>query len=248
MLVKTFASTVILAFVAGAEARGRPMTYTMARSPATYSFGVMRRSDGGDGNSGYLPEDEVCNQPGDTCAAACGTGYEQCVSTHCYNPSAGDICCAVGSGDACEAGHYCAHDSKKNTICCPENMDIEACQAALSPNDPITEDIPKATTTPASTKTSSTSATTTSSSSSSTTSTEDEAVSTSSPAFEHHSSSVGYEVSSSPAPVASPTGSGSPGSQTPGSTPPPSESVLPGSAAGNKAALVLAAGFFVALL
>jgi hypothetical protein len=36
---------------------------------------------------------QYCSGEGDTCAEACGAGYEQCgdSSSNCYNPAAGDV-------------------------------------------------------------------------------------------------------------------------------------------------------------
>jgi len=53
---------------------------------------LARREDDG----AYEPELLECGE-GNTCAEACGAGYEQCESSasenHCFNPAAGETCC-----------------------------------------------------------------------------------------------------------------------------------------------------------
>jgi len=130
-------ATLAVALVATAEA-SRPQPYMVARAPFASLLGIARRNTGG-----YSPETELCGD-GDTCSEACGSGYETCISAdknnHCFNPAAGDSCCSIQSGESCETGYYCSHDSYKNTICCPDALDLAACAAALSPDSPLTSD------------------------------------------------------------------------------------------------------------
>lgn len=50
---------------------------------------------------GYQPVQTFCGHA-DTCAEACGTGFEQCPSedglSHCYHQSAGEVCCRDAEG------------------------------------------------------------------------------------------------------------------------------------------------------
>jgi len=51
---------------------------------------------------GYNPQLGSCGS-GDTCAEACGRGFEEChviegVMMFCYEPGAGETCCKDGSG------------------------------------------------------------------------------------------------------------------------------------------------------
>lgn len=59
-------------------------------------FGIVRRQEGG---GAYEPEETACGA-GDTCAEACGEGFEQCASldgvNSCFNPGAGEVCCGQG--------------------------------------------------------------------------------------------------------------------------------------------------------
>lgn len=51
----------------------------------------------------YPPQSTSCKPTGTTCAESCGSGYVQCGkpdngAAHCYNPAAGETCCADDSG------------------------------------------------------------------------------------------------------------------------------------------------------
>lgn len=102
---------------------------------------LLRRQDDG----GYEPEIRECGD-GNTCAEACGAGYEQCDSTdttnHCFNPAAGETCCQfLGIGSSCNAGYFCAHDPDQSTVCCAEGVSLEDC-AALNSAGALTSDPP----------------------------------------------------------------------------------------------------------
>ncbi|KAL2166475.1 hypothetical protein VTG60DRAFT_2735 [Thermothelomyces hinnuleus] len=170
MLVKSIAA--FAAFTLAANVAAEPMPYkpTLMRTSTRALFGIARRQD----DSGYQPEPVKCNN-GDTCAEACGAGYETCVSnddlTHCYNPTVGEICCPNQSGGSCEKGYYCTADKKGETWCCPEGMDVEACAAAYGlPGGLVSQTPPPATSTSTSTSTSSTSTSSTTTTKPSTTS------------------------------------------------------------------------------
>lgn len=80
---------------------------------------------------------------GDTCAEACGAGYETCISyPTCYDAAAGDVCCSDGSkcrfespctDDAdiaaayCPAGTYCT-----DVACCDNGVSLEECGASMT--------------------------------------------------------------------------------------------------------------------
>ena len=86
----------VLALAAGALAEASPyQPALMKMSPR--DLGLVRRDDG------YIPQQTQCGD-GNTCAEACGAGYQACTSndaaTHCYNPAANEICCPNGSGGA----------------------------------------------------------------------------------------------------------------------------------------------------
>jgi len=70
---------------------------------------------------------DVCGV-GNTCAEACGPGYEQCgtSSLNCYNPVAGETCCPADGG-YCPAGEYC---SPVAGYCCDSTQDVTACAAS----------------------------------------------------------------------------------------------------------------------
>ena len=58
-------------------------------------FGLGRRDE----DAAYTPATTFCGV-GTTCAEACGAGFEMCgkipEQTRCYNPTAGETCCAEG--------------------------------------------------------------------------------------------------------------------------------------------------------
>ncbi|PKS08969.1 hypothetical protein jhhlp_003582 [Lomentospora prolificans] len=102
---------------------------------------LLRRQE----DAGYEPEVRECGD-GNTCAEACGAGYEQCESTdsanHCFNPAAGETCCKfLGLGSSCNAGYFCAHDIDQSTVCCAEGKSLEEC-AALNSAGALTSDPP----------------------------------------------------------------------------------------------------------
>lgn len=89
MHIKTLA-LVALAAAASAE----ELRFTRISPP-----GLSRRDDAA---SAYSPEETECGA-GDTCAEACGSGFEECESSagvsSCYNPQAGETCCSeIGLG------------------------------------------------------------------------------------------------------------------------------------------------------
>ncbi len=96
MLVKSVAALAALTFAAGVAAEPMPYRPNMMKTSARDLFGVVRRQD-----AGYQPTQTVCGT-GATCAEACGAGYTTCASsdsqTHCFNPTAGELCCPDGSG------------------------------------------------------------------------------------------------------------------------------------------------------
>jgi hypothetical protein len=98
MLVKSVAAFAALTFAASVAAEPRPYKPTLMKTSVRDLFGVVRRQDGG---SGYQPEQAMCGS-GATCAEACGAGYTTCASgdnqVHCFNPTAGEICCPNKSG------------------------------------------------------------------------------------------------------------------------------------------------------
>lgn len=121
----TAAAVAVLASVANAAAEPQP--YLLAAMPG---LSLMRRS-----SPGYQPETSICGA-GDTCEQACGSGFTQCPSNdgvaHCFNPKAKQNCCSDGSGNSCDEGYYCTHDTALKTWCCPNNMDLAACAAAYT--------------------------------------------------------------------------------------------------------------------
>ncbi|KAK3187388.1 hypothetical protein K4F52_003733 [Lecanicillium sp. MT-2017a] len=132
-----------LAIVAGATlvaAEAQP--YRLAVMPG---LSLMRRD-----SPGYQPEKTKCGD-GDTCAEACGAGFEQCASddgvAHCFNPTAKQSCCQDGSGSSCDEGYYCTHDTSQQTWCCPNDMDLAACAAAYTVAGGLKTAEPKPTTT-----------------------------------------------------------------------------------------------------
>ncbi|KAM0431903.1 hypothetical protein ACHAPT_005156 [Fusarium lateritium] len=149
MNFKTFASVVLLACAANAAADPQP--YKLVKAPLD-GLSLARRS-----TPGYQPEQSVCGD-GETCAEACGQGYETCPSnddsTHCYNPAVKQTCCSDGTGNSCDDGYYCTHDTKSQTWCCPDSMDLVQCAAAYGVKDGLETDTPLTTTKPATTSTS----------------------------------------------------------------------------------------------
>ncbi|KAG6101203.1 hypothetical protein E4U31_003733 [Claviceps sp. LM219 group G6] len=173
MLFKTIASLAFLATAANAaslEAKRQP--YRLAVMPLP-GQSLMRRD-----TNGYKPDQKHC-KAGNTCAEACGPTFDKCPSAqpdvaHCFNPAAGQSCCTDNSGNSCEAGFYCTHDDKKQTWCCPHDLDLAACAAAFGVTGleaATAKPVPSTTSTTSSTHTSTTStSTSTTSTTSSTTS------------------------------------------------------------------------------
>lgn len=97
MHIRLLASVALVAFAAQAFAQQQTKVFKRSIITPSRDFGLMRRAD-----DGYQPADEVCNKGGNTCAEACGNGYQQCKSTdqavHCYNPAAGETCCSTNNG------------------------------------------------------------------------------------------------------------------------------------------------------
>ncbi|OHX00834.1 hypothetical protein CSPAE12_00412 [Colletotrichum incanum] len=144
MHIRSLASLAFAAFAAQAFAQ---QTKVFKRSITTgRDLGFMRRADGG-----YQPADEVCNKGGNTCAEACGGGYQQCKSTdqavHCYNPAAGETCCSTTTGNSCLSSFYCTHDTKTDTFCCPNGMNLGDCATKHGVAGALTSDVPVPTTT-----------------------------------------------------------------------------------------------------
>ncbi|OAA47653.1 prp 4 CRoW domain-containing protein [Metarhizium rileyi] len=173
MLFQTVASVALLATGAAAAASEARQPYRLAVM-ALPGQSLMRRDTGG-----YQPDQKHC-KAGNTCAEACGAEYSQCPGgkpdvAHCFKPSAGESCCTDNSGNSCEAGFYCTHDSKAQTWCCPNSMDLTACAAAYTvtglvaatskPPPPSTSQTPTITSVPETTTTSTSSSSSSSSSS-----------------------------------------------------------------------------------
>ncbi|KAF5027797.1 hypothetical protein F66182_96 [Fusarium sp. NRRL 66182] len=131
MLFRAIASVALLACATSVAAEPQP--YKPVKAPVQ-GLSLARRS-----TPGYQPDQSICNGGGDTCAEACGTGYESCPSdndsTHCFNPVAKQTCCFDGTGNSCDEGYYCTHDTKAQTWCCPDSMDLAECAAAYGVKD-----------------------------------------------------------------------------------------------------------------
>ncbi|KAI8686920.1 hypothetical protein NCS56_00264000 [Fusarium sp. Ph1] len=146
MNFKTLASLVLLACATNVAADPQP--YKLIKAPVE-GLSLARRS-----TPGYQPEQSTCGD-GSTCAEACGQGYETCPSnddsTHCYNPLVKQKCCSDGTGNSCDDGYYCTHDTKSQTWCCPDSMDLVQCAAAYGVKDGLETDSPLTTSKPATT-------------------------------------------------------------------------------------------------
>ncbi|KAF5609378.1 prp 4 c [Fusarium pseudoanthophilum] len=131
MLFRSIASVAFLACASNVAAEPQP--YKLVKAPVE-GLSLARRS-----TPGYQPDQSVCGGGGDTCAEACGAGYESCPSeddsTHCFNPTVKQSCCFDGTGNSCDAGYYCSHDTKAQTWCCPESMDLAQCAKAYGVKD-----------------------------------------------------------------------------------------------------------------
>ncbi|KAF5007449.1 hypothetical protein FDECE_6211 [Fusarium decemcellulare] len=133
MHFRTLASIVLVACATNvAAAIDQRQPYQPIKGPVQ-GISLSRRS-----TPGYQPEQSTCGD-GSTCAEACGQGYESCPSnddsTHCYNPLAKQTCCSDGTGNSCDEGYYCTHDTKSQTWCCPDSMDLVQCAAAYGVKD-----------------------------------------------------------------------------------------------------------------
>ncbi|KAM0563470.1 hypothetical protein ACHAPJ_001191 [Fusarium lateritium] len=131
MLFRTIASIALLACASNVAAEPQP--YKLIKAPIQ-GLSLSRRS-----TPGYQPDQSVCARDGDTCADACGAGYESCPSednsTHCFNPTVKQTCCFDGTGNSCDEGYYCTHDTKAQTWCCPDSMDLKECAATYGVKD-----------------------------------------------------------------------------------------------------------------
>ncbi|KAH9891362.1 hypothetical protein F4778DRAFT_784955 [Xylariomycetidae sp. FL2044] len=91
--------------------------------------GLDRRQEG------YSPEQEICGT-GNTCAEACGEGYDQCTSSddviHCYDKGGKQTCCPQDTGDSCDDGYFCSSDEAGATWCCPDSMTLQECAKAYN--------------------------------------------------------------------------------------------------------------------
>ncbi|KAH6632670.1 hypothetical protein F5144DRAFT_621383 [Chaetomium tenue] len=159
MLVKSVAAFAALAFAANVAAEPMPYRPTMMKTSTRALFGIARREE----QPGYQPEEAMCND-GNTCEEACGAGYQTCSSTdsqvHCFNPTVGELCCPDQSGNSCEEGYYCTADTKGETWCCPEGMDLAACAAAYSVTGGLVSQTPPPATSTSTTSTSTSTSTT----------------------------------------------------------------------------------------
>ncbi|RBA17030.1 hypothetical protein FPRO05_01754 [Fusarium proliferatum] len=94
MLFRTIASVAFLACASNVAAEPQP--YKLVKAPVE-GLSLARRS-----TPGYQPDQSVCGGGGNTCADACGAGYESCPSedesTHCFNPTVKQSCCFDGTG------------------------------------------------------------------------------------------------------------------------------------------------------
>ncbi|TDZ40598.1 putative secreted protein [Colletotrichum spinosum] len=144
MHIRSLASLAVVAFAAQAFAQ-QPKVFKRSINIGR-ELGFMRRAD-----NGYQPADEVCSKGGNTCAEACGSGYQQCKSTdqavHCYNPAAGETCCSTNSGNSCLSSFYCTHDPSSETVCCPNGLNLGDCAAKHGVSGALTSDVPVPTTT-----------------------------------------------------------------------------------------------------
>lgn len=99
MLVQTIVSAAVLATAANAASHESRHPYRLAVM-ALPGQSLMRR-----GTNGYTPDLKQC-KAGNTCAEACGAGFDQCPggkpdTAHCFNPTAGESCCTDNSGSTC---------------------------------------------------------------------------------------------------------------------------------------------------
>ncbi|KAI5868483.1 hypothetical protein GGS23DRAFT_33115 [Durotheca rogersii] len=162
MMFRAVSSLALMALAgqAIAEPIRQPYKAEYARMSTRNLFGLERRQ-----NEGYSPEQQFCGA-GNTCAEACGKGFEQCASNdgvvHCFDTSAKQTCCPGTTGDSCDEGYFCSADEKGATWCCPDSMTLKECAAAYNLPDTLvsetkpgpttsTKSPPKSTPAPAST-------------------------------------------------------------------------------------------------
>ncbi|KAI0014409.1 hypothetical protein F4779DRAFT_9892 [Xylariaceae sp. FL0662B] len=166
MLLHALSTFAVMAYFAGhaiAEPMRQPYKPTemkLAKMSARQIFGLDRRDD-----DGYAPEQQFCGS-GDTCAEACGKGFEQCKSNdgvvHCFNKGAKQTCCPGLTGDSCDEGYFCSADDKGATWCCPDSMNLKQCAAAYNlPGSLVPDTTPGPTSTSTSRTSTATAATTT---------------------------------------------------------------------------------------
>ncbi|PNY23746.1 Uncharacterized protein TCAP_06319 [Tolypocladium capitatum] len=233
-----FPSVALLACAAGAAASAEAQPYPLAVMPVPGLSLVSRDANG------YKPEQQHCGK-GNTCAEACGAGFDQCAATsgvaHCYNPAAGQSCCVDGSGNSCDAGYYCTHDHSKQTWCCPNAMDLVACAAAFS----VSGGLEQARSTTAPPTTSTTPATTSSSPSSTPVVTETKASNTTvSPVGSAYSSARAGSNGTVTGAYPQPSGPAGTASKAPTAA---ASNVSAAAATGFSALLLVAAGVFALL-
>ncbi|CAK7267977.1 hypothetical protein SEPCBS119000_002825 [Sporothrix epigloea] len=137
-------SSALAILAAASQAAAEPAPYKAENAgrklmSARDIFAVRR--DGG--AYSYTPSQSYCGM-GDSCAAACGAGYETCTSTddaiHCYDPSNQQVCCPDGSGNSCDAGYYCTGTHNGETVCCPNSQSLAECAAAYSVTGSLTSE------------------------------------------------------------------------------------------------------------
>ncbi|KAL7627496.1 hypothetical protein AAE478_001689 [Parahypoxylon ruwenzoriense] len=154
MLFRAISSLALMALAgqAIAEPLRQPYKLELARMSTRNLFGLQPRQD-----EGYAPEQQFCGA-GDTCAEACGKGFERCASNdgivHCFNTSAKQSCCPGLTGDSCDEGYFCSADDKGATWCCPDSMTLKECAAAYNlPGSLVSETAPATSTTESPTST-----------------------------------------------------------------------------------------------
>ncbi|KAI9861146.1 MAG: hypothetical protein M1824_002644 [Vezdaea acicularis] len=112
----------------------------MANAPISK---ILRRSAQGDA---FIPGSTTGQ--GATCADAFGAGYISCGSgIECYNPDAGQSCCADQGGYPCPADSFCLVQG----YCCPAGEDPATCainNGVTLPSDFNTAPLPSATPAP----------------------------------------------------------------------------------------------------
>lgn len=148
MFIKTSTALAILA--AASQVVAEPQPYAARKLMSVRDmFGTVRR----DGADSYSPSQSYCGL-GETCAQACGAGYETCTSAddaiHCYDPSNQQVCCPDGSGNSCDAGYYCSGTQKGATVCCPDSQSLAECAAAYNVTGTLTRETAKPTSSSAS--------------------------------------------------------------------------------------------------